>query len=67
MRADLYIYLPNVVDPVGFEPTTSSMPLRRAPNCAMGPIELVYSTRFIPPRQPEWTWRDSNPRPHQCD
>ncbi len=25
------------VDPVGFEPTTSSMPLRRAPNCAMGP------------------------------
>jgi hypothetical protein len=25
------------VDPVGFEPTTFSMPLRRAPNCAMGP------------------------------
>ncbi len=26
-----------VVDPEGFEPSTSSMPLRRAPNCAMGP------------------------------
>jgi hypothetical protein len=26
-----------LVDPVGFEPTTFSMPLRRAPNCAMGP------------------------------
>ena len=25
------------VDPVGFEPTTFSMPLRRAPSCAMGP------------------------------
>src|SRR3990172_1269827 len=25
------------VDPEGFEPSTSSMPLRRAPNCAMGP------------------------------
>ncbi len=27
-----------LVDPVGFEPTTFSMPLRRAPNCAMGPV-----------------------------
>jgi hypothetical protein len=26
-----------LVDPVGFEPTTFSMPLRRAPSCAMGP------------------------------
>ena len=26
-----------VVDPGGFEPPTFSMPLRRAPNCAMGP------------------------------
>ena len=25
------------VDPEGFEPSTFSMPLRRAPNCAMGP------------------------------
>ncbi len=45
-----------LVDPVGFEPTTFSMPLRRAPNCAMGPC-----------RTSEWTWRDSNPRPLQCD
>ena len=44
------------VDPVGFEPTTFSMPLRRAPNCAMGPW-----------RASQWTWRDSNPRPLQCD
>ena len=29
------------VDPVGFEPTTSSMPLRRAPSCAMGPCLLL--------------------------
>ena len=27
----------NFVDPEGFEPSTFSMPLRRAPNCAMGP------------------------------
>ncbi len=50
------------VDPVGFEPTTFSMPLRRAPNCAMGPIlvaEIVSTS--------QWTWRDSNPRPLQCD
>ena len=26
-----------MVDPGGFEPPTFSMPLRRAPNCAMGP------------------------------
>ncbi len=26
-----------IVDPGGFEPPTFSMPLRRAPNCAMGP------------------------------
>ncbi len=28
------------VDPEGFEPSTSSMPLRRAPNCAMGPNNI---------------------------
>ena len=27
-----------LVDPGGFEPPTFSMPLRRAPNCAMGPL-----------------------------
>lgn len=26
-----------LVDLVGFEPTTSSMPWKRAPNCATGP------------------------------
>jgi hypothetical protein len=26
-----------LVDLVGFEPTTSSMPWKRAPNCAIGP------------------------------
>jgi hypothetical protein len=28
----------NMVDLVGFEPTTSSMPWKRAPNCATGPL-----------------------------
>jgi hypothetical protein len=32
------------VDPGGFEPPTFSMPLRRAPNCAMGP---VYSVQLL--------------------
>ena len=36
------------VDPVGFEPTTSSMPLRRAPNCAMGPGNRVDLAGFEP-------------------
>jgi hypothetical protein len=27
----------NLVEPMGFEPTTSSMPSRRAPNCATAP------------------------------
>ncbi len=30
-----------LVDPEGFEPSTFSMPLRRAPNCAMGPYLLL--------------------------
>ena len=32
---------------MGLEPTTSSMPLRRAPNCAMGPADTVVSCRLI--------------------
>ena len=28
----------SLVDLVGFEPTTSSMPWKRAPNCATGPL-----------------------------
>ena len=54
-----YIYYPAVfVDPVGFEPTTFSMPLRRAPNCAMGPGDGGYFTRLLNLRQPEWTLVD---------
>jgi hypothetical protein len=34
------------VDPGGFEPPTFSMPLRRAPNCAMGPGVLFRTGRF---------------------
>ena len=30
----------NFVDPEGFEPSAFSMPLRRAPNCAMGPYSF---------------------------
>ena len=31
------------MDPGGFEPPTFSMPLRRAPNCAMGPELINFS------------------------
>ena len=95
-----------LVDPERFELSTFSMPLRRAPNCAMGPC-LLYSFVFhSAPNSPgrglralwalaysillfsmalpiprggdfvryrpstkflKWTWRDSNPRPLQCD
>jgi hypothetical protein len=30
-----------VVEPAGFEPATSSMPSRRAPNCATAPQEKL--------------------------
>ncbi len=33
-----------LVDLVGIEPTTSSMPWKRAPNCATGP--LLFSTTY---------------------
>jgi hypothetical protein len=32
------------VDLVGFEPTTSSMPWKRAPNCATGPLWSNYTS-----------------------
>ena len=41
------------MDLVGFEPTTSSMPWKRAPNCATGPLSnaadaaQVGSNHFI--------------------
>ena len=34
-----------LVDPEGFEPSAFSMPLRRAPNCAMGPTETYIIHR----------------------
>ncbi len=34
------LILRSLVDPEGFEPSTFSMPLRRAPNCAMGPQQF---------------------------
>ena len=40
----------NCVDPEGFEPSTFSMPLRRAPNCAMGPF---FSDQCSLPSGPE--------------
>ena len=30
-----------LVDLVGIEPTTSSMPWKRAPSCATGPLEIA--------------------------
>jgi hypothetical protein len=39
-----------LVDPEGFEPSAFSMPLRRAPNCAMGPAN-ANSTRKAARRQ----------------
>ena len=38
-RGTLPIFVGEIlVDLVGFEPTTSSMPWKRAPNCATGPL-----------------------------
>ena len=47
--------LRNLVDLEGFEPSTSSMPWKRAPNCATGPawVRLYYaSTLFARPTTP---------------
>jgi hypothetical protein len=33
------------VDLDGFEPSTSSMPWKRAPNCATGPLIEQFTTR----------------------
>src|SRR5271168_1387104 len=37
----------NLVEPMGFEPTTSSMPSRRAPNCATAPPSKNYRYFYI--------------------
>jgi hypothetical protein len=42
--------LRDLVDLVGFEPTTSSMPWKRAPNCATGPLAediSIFAYPFI--------------------
>src|ERR1700676_923001 len=39
--------LRNLVEPMGFEPTTSSMPSRRAPNCATAPPESYCNNASI--------------------
>ena len=38
-----------LVEPMGFEPTTSSMPSRRAPNCATAPPEGQRYSALIAP------------------
>ncbi len=40
--------LNKLVEPMGFEPTTSSMPSRRAPNCATAPPVILQ--KLITPR-----------------
>jgi hypothetical protein len=45
-----------LVDPEGFEPSTFSMPLRRAPNCAMGPYYKLLNSillHYLLPSGPE--------------
>jgi hypothetical protein len=39
-----------LVEPKGFEPSTSSMPSRRAPNCATAPRRFTSIVAFIAPR-----------------
>ena len=36
-----------MVDLVGFEPTTSSMPWKRAPNCATGPLTATLASVIL--------------------
>src|SRR5579862_3635537 len=42
-----------LVEPAGFEPATSSMPSRRAPNCATAPRNANDVIAFIAPCQRE--------------
>src|SRR5208283_1367708 len=47
-----------LVEPMGFEPTTSSMPSRRAPNCATAPLiqlqNFSTSLPFLPSLCPSY-------------
>src|SRR3954449_11609010 len=38
--------LGKLVDLIGFEPMTSSMPWKRAPNCATGPLRKIYTVSY---------------------
>src|SRR6266481_4084902 len=50
----------SLVEPMGFEPTTSSMPSRRSPNCATAPpLQNLRSSRFHRDALP------TAPRPHR--
>ena len=51
----LLLLLPLSVDPGGFEPPAFSMPLRRAPNCAMGPGHAISVVKFCGVIHPRWT------------
>ncbi len=38
MQLNYSIFVANLVDLIGIEPMTSSMPWKRAPSCATGPL-----------------------------
>lgn len=46
------LYKVLLVEPMGFEPTTSSMPSRRAPNCATAPPNLLSLPQDVSMRGP---------------
>src|SRR5271154_5413348 len=47
-----------LVEPMGFEPTTSSMPSRRAPNCATAPHEQLQNFTIREGEGPR-AWKNS--------
>src|SRR5271166_3286454 len=49
--------LRDMVDLVGIEPTTSSMPWKRAPSCATGPLDLLRCNSRL-----AWSRRQTGPR-----
>src|ERR1700724_597277 len=65
--------LRELVDLVGIEPTTSSMPWKRAPSCATGPLRKNELNRRSPrqgrgalPAAPQaHDWRTETPRPDE--
>ena len=51
----------NLVDLKGFEPLTSSMPWKRAPNCATGPLPKHFPDDNTPARSPGTSPRRTQP------